>query len=59
MTDDIDPKTVELFNVCNASLTAAINCAEHGQKPCETCELMVECKRAKEELDELWKTKGD
>lgn len=57
MTDDINPKTVELFNVCNASLAAAINCAEHGQKPCESCKLLAECKKSKEAIDKLWSEK--
>lgn len=58
MSDEIDPKTVELFNICNASLTAAIKCAEDGRKPCETCKLLSECKKTRETLDELWKEKG-
>ena len=58
MSDEIDPKTVELFNICNSSLIAAIKCAEQGQKPCETCKSMEECKKAKEAIDELWKEKG-
>jgi hypothetical protein len=58
MTDEIDPKTVELFNICNSSLIAAIKCAEQGQKSCESCKLLAECKKSKEAIDELWKTKG-
>lgn len=58
MTAEIEPKTVELFNICNSSLIAAIKCAEDGRKPCETCKLMEECKKAKEAIDELWKEKG-
>jgi hypothetical protein len=54
MTDDVDQKTVELFNICNASLAAAINCAEQGQKSCESCKLLAECKKSKEEIDKLW-----
>ena len=57
MTDEIDPKTVELFNICNASLTAAIKCAEEGRKPCESCKLLNECQKSKEELDRLWNDK--
>ena len=57
MTDEIDPKIVELFNACNASLTAAIKCAEKGQKPCETCKLLNECQKSKEELEKLWNEK--
>lgn len=57
MSDEIDPKTVELFDICNASLYAAIKCAEDGRKPCETCKLLNECQKAKEKIDELWKSK--
>ncbi|MDD3002085.1 MAG: hypothetical protein PHF29_10060 [Candidatus Riflebacteria bacterium] len=58
MTAEIEPQTVELFNICNASLIAGIKCAEQGQKPCEACQLFEECKKAKEALEELWKTKN-
>lgn len=47
----------ETENICNAALRAAIVCAEKGKHPCEACWLREECKKAKEALDELWKTK--
>lgn len=48
----------DIHDICNDSMTAAIKCAEQGKKPCETCELLEECKKTKDAIDELWKTKG-
>lgn len=47
----------EIFDICNASLTAAINCAERGQRSCKSCKLLVECKKSNEEIDKLWNEK--
>jgi hypothetical protein len=57
MSDKKEYSTQETCDICNGSLRAAIKCDEQGQKPCETCKLMEECKKAKEAIDELWKTK--
>jgi hypothetical protein len=58
MTQKKEYSTPETYEICNSSLITAIACAEKGKPPCESCELMEECKKTKEELDELWKTKG-
>lgn len=57
MSDKKEYTDLETQEICNDSLRAAITCAEKGQPPCATCQLMEECKKTKEELDELWKTK--
>ena len=58
MADDKGLEIVRVFDICNNVLRASIKCNKEGQKPCETCKLLEECKKAKEELDDLWKEKG-
>lgn len=58
MSDKKQYSDQDTQEICNSSLIAAITCAEKGKPPCESCELMEECKKSKEDIDELWKTKG-
>jgi hypothetical protein len=58
MSDKKEYSEQDTQDICNGSLQSAITCAEKGRPPCESCELMEECKKSKEAIDELWKTKG-
>lgn len=57
MTEKKEYSTQETCEICNGSLQSAIKCAKKGNPPCESCELMEECKKSKEALAELWKAK--
>lgn len=58
MTQKKEYSTPETYEICNDSLRSAITCAEKGKPPCESCELMEECKKSKNELDKLWSEKS-
>jgi hypothetical protein len=57
MADDMGLEIVRVFDICNNALRASIKCTKEGQKPCETCRFIKECKAAKEAIDGLWKEK--
>ncbi|MFA7193208.1 MAG: hypothetical protein WC131_03735 [Bacilli bacterium] len=57
MADDKGLEIVRVFDICNNALRASIKCAQEGQKPCETCKLLDDCKKIKNELDKLWSEK--
>jgi hypothetical protein len=57
MTQKKEYSDIETQEICNGSLQSAITCAKKGKPPCESCELMEECKKSKKALDELWKAK--
>jgi len=58
MAEKKDYTEQEIQDICNASMQCAIKCAEEGQRPCDSCKLLGQCKAAKEALDDLWKEKG-
>ena len=58
MADDMGLEIVRVFDICNNVLRASIKCTKEGQKQCNSCKLLGQCKAAKEALDDLWKEKG-
>jgi hypothetical protein len=57
MADDMGLEIVRVFDICNNVLRASIKCTKEGQKPCETCKLLDDCQKSKNELDKLWSEK--